>query len=84
MRYFKNVDSGYILAVSTGSGGKEITAEEYAQIVDVIKARPTPSEGKDYRMTESLEWEEYDKPVEEVDEELSEEEALSIILGGEA
>lgn len=69
MRYFKSVENGYILAVGTGSGNMEITEEEYTQIMAVIKARPTPPEGKDYRLTEDLEWEEYDRPVEEVDEE---------------
>ena len=68
MRYFKNLENGYILAIGTGSGNVEITTEEYAQIMGVIKARPIPPDGKGYRLTESLEWEEYDKPVEEVPE----------------
>lgn len=70
MRCFKNLENGYISAIGTGSGNVEITAEEYAQIMDVIKARPTPPDGKDYRLTESLEWEECDKPVEEADEDI--------------
>ena len=68
MRYFKNLVDSYVLAVGTGNGHTEITKEEYAQIVDVIKSRPTPSDGKDYRLTESLVWEEYDKPAKEVPE----------------
>lgn len=83
MRYYKNIENGYILAVGTGSGHIEITPEEYIKIIGVIEARPTPFEGKDCRLTESLEWEEYDKPVEE-DPELNDEEALHIILGGES
>lgn len=86
MRYYKIIANGYILAVGTGSGGTEISEEEYAQIVGKAQSRPTAPDGKDYRLTESLEWEEYDKPGEEVteDPELNDEEALNIILGGDA
>ena len=73
MRYFKSIENGYILAVGTGSGNTEINAEEYTQIMAVIKSRPTPPEGKDYRLTESLEWEEFDRPTQEADEEATEE-----------
>lgn len=65
MRYYKIIDNGYILAVGTGIGGTEISEEEYTQIVGKIQSRPTPPEGKDYRLTESLEWEECDRPIEE-------------------
>ena len=79
MRYYKNLENGYILAVGTGSGYTEITAEEYAQIMAVIDARPTPPEGKDYRLTESLAWEEYDRPIAEDDEEATEEDFLEAL-----
>lgn len=69
MRYYKVLEDGYILAIGTGSGNVEITAEEYSQIMSVVNAKPTPPIGKDYRLTESFEWEEYDKRSEETDEE---------------
>lgn len=72
MRYFKAIENGYILAVGTGPGNTEITVDEYSTILKTIQGRPTPQDGKDYRLTESLEWEEYDKPIEEVDEEATE------------
>lgn len=86
MRYYKRVENDYITVVGTGHGGTEITVDEYSTILKTIQDRPTPPDGKDYRLTESLEWEEYDLPIVEVDEdpELTDEEALNIILGGEA
>ena len=78
MRYYKQIESGYILAVGTGSGYTEITAEEYAQIMAVIESRPIPADGKDYRLTESLAWEEYDRPIVD-DEEATEEDYLSAL-----
>lgn len=63
MKYYKDIENGYITAIGTGSGVVEITAEEYMQIMAVIKNRPIPAKGKDYVLTEFLEWEECDKPV---------------------
>lgn len=85
MRYNKTLKNGYIMAVGTGGGGIEITSEEYAQIMNVIQNRPTPPEGYDYRLKEDLTWEQYELPiVDPVEEEISDSEALAIILGGEA
>lgn len=72
MRYYKQVENGYIHAIGSGAGNTEITAEEYARIMAVIKSRPTPPDGKEYHLTEHLEWEEYDKSVVEIDEEATE------------
>ena len=85
MRFFKIIKDGYIFAVCTGSGDVEIATEEYANIVDLVHNRPTPPEGYDYRLREDLTWEEYELPIiDPVEEEISDEEALAIILGGEA
>ena len=69
MRYFKHIEDGYILAIGTGYGNTEISVDEYSTILKTIQDKPTPPEGKDYRLTESLEWEEFDKPPKEIDEE---------------
>lgn len=85
LRYYKIVDGGYITQIGTGMGYLEISAEEYALIKEMTKNRPTPPEGYDYRLREDLTWEEYELPiVDPVEEEISDEEALAIILGGDA
>ncbi len=63
--------------------GEEITETEYNEILSILRNRPTAPEGYGYRLTESLEWELYELPVEEeTDDEISAEEALEIITGG--
>lgn len=85
MRYNKVIEYGYIIAIGTGAGGIEITAEEYCQFMDIIRNRPTPPEGYDYRLRDDLTWEEYELPIiDPVEEEISDSEALNIILGGGA
>lgn len=85
MRYYKNIKEGYILAIGAGSGYTEITAEEYNEIVSIIRNCTEPPEGYDYRLREDLTWEEYELPIiDPSEEEISDEEALAIILGGDA
>lgn len=87
-RYYKQTDSMYILAigVGAGAGGIEISADEYSKILSVIRNRPT-AEGKGYRLKADLTWEEYDlPPVPEPsdNDEISNDEAINILLGGVA
>lgn len=85
MRYYKKIIDGYIIIIGKGFGGTEITAEEYAELNALIDNRPTPPEGYDYRLRDDLTWEEYQLPIiDPVEEEISDSEALAIILGGEA
>lgn len=79
MRYYKFVENGYIVAVGTGTGGEEISVDEYSVILKTIQGKPAPPEGKDYRLTESLEWEEYDRP-EEVDPEATTEDYQTALM----
>ena len=85
MRYYAQYsDSGYLFAISTGYGDAEITEAEYNEIMAIIQNRPT-AEGKGYRLKADLTWEEYDLPPEPEpsdEDELSEAEALDILLGG--
>ena len=62
----------------------KITAEKYNEILTLLRNRPTAPDGYWYRLTESLDWELYElTPVEaEEDPELSDEEALDIIVNG--
>lgn len=62
--------------------GKEITETEYNEILSMLRNRPTAPDGFAYRLTENQEWELYELPTEEADPELTEAEALDIILGG--
>ena len=83
-RYYKQTDDVYILAVGVGVDGMEISADEYSEILAIIQNRPI-AEDKGYRLKTDLTWEEYDLPPvpEPSDEdELSDAEALNILLGG--
>lgn len=83
MRHYKQIENESILAIGTGYGGIEITPEEYAQIMAAIQNRPEPPQGYDYRLKTDLTWEQYEiPPIEESDEEISDSEALAIMLGG--
>lgn len=62
MRYYKTIGNGYILSIGTGNGGTEITEQEYAEILAVIRNKPTAREGYDYRLKTDLTWEEYALP----------------------
>lgn len=84
MRYYMQESDGYILAIGSGSGGTEITEERYKHLLSVIRACPN-LEGKSYTLRSDLTWEEYDLPTEPEpsdDDELTDDEALSILLGG--
>lgn len=80
--YYKNITDGYITAISTGTGQIEITQDEYEYILTAIQSRPTPEPGFDYRLREDMSWELVERPIDD-DPELSEKEAMDIILGGE-
>lgn len=49
--------------------GKEITEAEYNHIKTIIDNRPTAPDGCGYRLTPELEWELYELPNEETEEE---------------
>lgn len=66
MRYYKLVIDGYLIAIGTGAGGKEITEEEYNQILNIIQSSPKAEEGFIYKLTENIEWELCELPPTEV------------------
>ena len=83
MRYNKQTSNNYIIAIGTGAGGTEITKAEYDEIMAIIQNRPA-AEGKGYRLKTDLTWEEYDLPPEPEpsdEDELSDAEALNVIMG---
>lgn len=88
MRYSKIVIDGYIEGIGTYKSRSnmdgDITEAEYNSIMAVIQNRPQ-ADGKGYRLKTDLTWEEYDLPPEPEpsdEDELSNDEALNIILGG--
>ena len=83
MRYNKHINGDYITAIGTGDGGIEITKTEFDELLALIKNNPTPSEGHGYRLRVDLTWEEYELPPVVVRDEVTDEEALRIILGEE-
>lgn len=83
MRYYKQTDSDYILAVGTGNGGTEITESEYDEISIAIHNKPARTETTDYRLKTDLTWEEYEHDP-DPEPEPDAEEILDILLGGES
>jgi len=67
MRYYKKIETNYLIAIGTGAGGPEITSAEYDQIMEIIKNRPQ-ADGKGYKLKADLTWEEYDLPPVEEEE----------------
>ena len=85
MRYYKLTGSDYLMAIGTGLGGTEITESEYNNILSIIRSRPTPPAGYGYRLKADLTWEQYELPPEPEPsdtDEITDDEAIAIILGG--
>lgn len=79
MRYYKNIEDTYILAIGTGVGGEEITQEEYENILSVIRNRPIAETGYVYRLRTDLTWELAEAPVVEDDAEATEADYLEAL-----
>ena len=84
MRYYKILQDGYIISIGKGSGGEDLTESEYTQILNSIRNKPTSPDGHGYRLKSDLTWERLELPVapEDADPDLTDSEALAIILGG--
>ena len=57
MKYFKNIENGYITSISTMHGQTEITKEEYDNILKLIKTMPQADYGYAHRLKEDLSFE---------------------------
>lgn len=80
--YAKMLDDGIIIAVGENIAGEEISETEYNAILSALSERPTAPSGYEYALrADTLEWEIVELPP-EPDPELTDEEALEIILGG--
>lgn len=79
-KYFKNIEDDYIVSISTGTGAEEITQEEYDNIMSVIRSRPTPEVGYDYKLRADLTWELIEVEVIPEDEvEISDDEFMNMV-----
>ena len=85
--HYKIVDSGHIQAIGTGAcpeNGTVIDLAEFNELLTVMQGRPFPEAGYDYRLRTDLTWELVEAPAPDPgSEELTPEEALAIILGGD-
>ena len=85
MKYYKQIENGYITAIGTGVGNVEITETKYNEIMDIIQNKPEGTDTLDYRLKEDLTWEAFGvEPTDFAEEELGAEEALEILMGGTA
>lgn len=95
MRYNKRMNGSYILAIGTGSGGTEITESEYNALLSEIREKAALVDklyGGEIAIDEvPADWqEEIQRRVDErvaaegsaEEQDISEEEALEILLGG--
>ena len=83
MKYYKIIENNCIVAVGVETGGTEITGTEYNTIMSLIHDKPEAPAGYGYHLRTDLTFELYELPaVEDIDPELTGEEALDIILGG--
>lgn len=80
MRYYKQVNNGYIIVIGSGTGGTEIAESEYNEILSVIHNKPQGTATTDYRLREDLTWEEYEIPPMPEPEPTSDE-ILDILMG---
>lgn len=63
MKYYKNIEGGYITSVSTGNAGHtEVAQAEYENILAVIRNRPTAEDGYTYKLRTDLTWNLVEEP----------------------
>ncbi len=80
MRYYKQIENGYIISVGNGGAGEEITEDEYMAIMEAIADRPRDTETVGHKLRIDLTWEAYEmEPVGEPDP--TPEEILDILTG---
>lgn len=85
MRRYKIIKDGYLVQIGEGDGGIELDEAEYGRIMEAIAGCPAAPAGYSYRLTEELTWEAVElPPIPEPtpEDEILDDEALRIILGG--
>ena len=83
MKYYKTIQNGYIMSISSGAGSVEITETEYNDIMSAIQNKPQATDTIDYQLKTDLTWEAYEvQQPDPSEEELDNSEAVEILLGG--
>lgn len=82
MGFLKIEKDGYILGLAKVDGQGNVSEAEYNALTEILRNAPTAPEGYQYRLTLGLEWELSEIPVTDPAEEISDAEALAILLGG--
>ena len=58
MKFYKQIQDEFVMAVGTNIGGTEITESEYNSIMQKIQTKPTDPEDFQYKLrADNLEWE---------------------------
>lgn len=81
MNYRKVVINGYIVGIGETLADANIGAEDYARLTAVFSTMPEAPDGYYYMLREDETWELIEKEPEPIDPELTDSEALSILLG---
>lgn len=81
MRYYKDINNGYIIAIGIGGNGVEITEAEYNQIANAIQNKPQRDGTTDYHLKTDLTWEAYERDIIPPSDEIDTEEAFDILMG---
>lgn len=81
MRYYKVIEDGYIVTIGTGYSGKEITDQEYNELLSIIRNKPKDTPTLIYKLNTDLTWEAVEVEPEPDDDDLTPEEILAILLG---
>lgn len=57
MKFYKQIQDEFIMAIGTNTGGTEITESEYNAIVQKIRNKPTDPDGHTYKLrSDNMEW----------------------------
>lgn len=60
--YQINIENGYIVSLVKGVVNGNISENDYNNVLEIIKNKPTANDGFDYRLKEDLTWELYELP----------------------
>lgn len=83
INFYKQIENGYIIGIGTHGPDNmtEITAEDYADLLSIIRSKPSDPEGYTYMLRDAdLQWELVELPPEPGDDDIDDTEALAEIL----
>lgn len=80
--YYKSVKNGYIISFGIGQCAIIIDENEHERIANAVANKPEATSGYGYHLKEDLTWELYELPP-KGSEEVSDTDAVAIIVGGE-